>query len=351
MRNNITDIDKNFKVEETIKKDGMCFFDIESSPFKIYGIYKDNGIYRRMPEDVAKKVSGGVYALHTNTSGGRIRFVTDSSRISLIVKFGEVGRMTHFALTGSAGFDLYVREDGKYNYHNTYRPMYDITDSLEGDLFFSDSRLRDITINFPLYSSVKNVMIGIAEGSILQASPEYKYSKPIVFYGSSITQGACASRPGNTYQAMISRRFDCDFINLGFSGSALAEQEIADYIKSLDMSVFVYDYDYNAPDTEYLKNTHEKMFKSIRENNPEIPIIIMSKPHFILDDNDKECIKIIKATYENAISNGDKNVYFVDGPTLMELAENDGTVDNCHPNDLGFYSMSLALGKILENIL
>ena len=193
--------------------------------------------------------------------------------------------------------------------------------------------------------------IGISDNSILLEPEPYNIKVPFVYYGSSITQGGCASRPGNSYQSKISRLFNADYVNLGFSGSAGGEDAIADYIASLDMSMFFLDYDHNAPDVEHLKNTHEKLFLKVRKNHPSIPIIIMSRPKFYLNDEEKQRLEIIKSTFENAKSRGDQNVYLLDGKALMQMAGNEGTVDNCHPNDLGFASMSEALINLLKTIL
>ena len=117
------------------------------------------------------------------------------------------------------------------------------------------------------------------------------------------------------------------------------------------MSIFVYDYDHNAPTIEHLKNTHEPMFKAIRSAQPDLPIVILSRPQFILTDAEEKRLEIIKTTYQNAINSGDKNVYLITGPELMKYAGNDGTVDNCHPNDVGFHSMAKVLGDLLEKLL
>ena len=211
--------------------------------------------------------------------------------------------------------------------------------------------MREITINFPLYCSVNELFIGVSEQATLCAPQPYKYEKAIVYYGSSITQGGCASRPGMSYESIVSRRLNADHINLGFAGYARGEDEIAEYISNLEMSCFVYDYDHNAPTVEHLKNTYEKMFKKIRQKNLDIPIIMMSRPKFYLTNEEEERLSIIKTTYNNAIENGDKNVYLIEGSKLMEFAGNEGTVDNCHPNDLGFASMAKVVGDVLEKIL
>jgi hypothetical protein len=161
-----------------------------------------------------------------------------------------------------------------------------------------------------------------------------------VFYGSSTTQGACASRPGNTYENIISRALDCDYINLGFWGNAMGEDAMAEYIASLEMSAFVYDYDYNAPTPEHLDATHERMFKIIREKNPELPIVILSMPKYYLDENDRKRLEIIKRTYENALSEKDKHVAFISGKTMLEGVKDIALTDNIHPGDVGFSEMA-----------
>ena len=342
----ISKIDRNFLVKTNIEKEGIKFYNADDAPFKLYGIFRENGKYRRMPENIAKSVSEGVYRLHSNTAGGRVRFVTDSTYIAINAEMDGLGKMPHFAFTGSIGFDLYVGNE----YIKTFVPPCDITDGYESIIEFDTKEMREITINFPLYSNVKHLHIGLDENAVVQEAKAYTNQKPIVYYGSSITQGGCASRPGMAYQSILSRKFNCDFINLGFSGNAKAEDEMIDYIKNLDMSVFVYDYDHNAPSVEHLENTHEKMFKAIRELHPELPIIMMSRPKFYLTAEEERRLEIITKTYNNAISSGDKNVYLIDGKMLTTLCGNEGTVDSCHPTDFGFASMAEAVSAVLKNI-
>ncbi len=345
--NDISKVDKNFIVKTKIEKDDIEFISADSECFEIFGIFKEDGKYRRLPEAVAKTVSPGVHSLHAHTAGGRIRFVTDSPYVAINVKMGAVGKMPHFALTGSAGFDLYI--DNKFR--QSFVPPFDVTDEYESIAEFPDSELREITINFPLYSEVKELYIGLKSGSTIKKAAPYKNDKPVVYYGSSITQGGCASRPGTSYQAFVSRKLNLDYVNLGFSGSAKAEDEMINYIKNLDMSVFVYDYDHNAPDASYLKATHEKMFKAIREALPELPVIMMVRPSFSIDCERDERYGVIKTTYENALKKGDNNVYFIDNKELTKLCLDEGTVDNCHPTDLGFYSMAEAVYEVMRDII
>lgn len=343
----ITKIDKNFKIETKLNKADIKFYNVLEEPFKIYGVFYENGKFRRLPEEVAKTVNDGVYGLHAHTAGGRVRFKTDSSYVAINAVMPNIGKMSHFALSGSAGFDLYEKRDGKEVYVKSFIPAFNFNGGFEGVIELGGSKMREFTINFPTYSEVSELYIGLSNNAAVLPSDPYKCEKPVVFYGSSITQGGCCSRPGNTYEGFVSRRFDIDHINLGFSGSARGEDEIAEYIKDLDMSVFVYDYDHNAPTLEHLVATHERMYNIIRKANPDLPIIIMTKPRFLPD---VKAFEAIKKTYENAKANGD-NVYYLDGRQLMALAENEGTVDGCHPNDLGFFSMAKAVGDILEGIL
>ncbi len=343
------EVDPNF-LTDNVQKDGMVFFDIETEPLKIYGVFKENGLYRRMPEAVAKSVSDGVYNLHTNTAGGRVRFKTNSKKISVIAKFHDIVLRPHFAPTGRAGLDMYETVQGVHRYSGTFIPVTGICDGFENTVVRDNCELRDITINMPLYTDISSLQIGFEVDSIILSPTPYTIEKPIVYYGSSITQGGCANRAGTSYQGFISRALDCDYINLGFSGNAMGEDVMVDYIKGLEMSAFVYDYDHNAPNCAHLEATHEKMFKAIRAEHPEIPIIMMSRPKFYLDEDEKKRLEIVRKTYNNAVAQGDKNVYFLEGPKLMELAGDEGTVDNVHPTDLGFFSMASAILDILKKI-
>lgn len=348
----LAEIDSNFKVETKITKPDLVFLDVRNEPIEVDGVFYENGSWHRMPEEVAKSVSEGVYTLHTASSGGRIRFKTDSPYIVVNTVMSLVYGASHFAYTGIAGCDVYIRENGNQTYYNTFIPHFDPNKGYEACVTFPSCEMRELVINMPQYGSLQEIYIGLSNTAVLEAPTPYKHEKPIVYYGSSITQGGCASRPGNSYQNMISRRLDTDYLNLGFSGNAKAEDEMIDYVKGLDMSVFVYDYDYNAPSVEHLSSTHEKMFKAVRDAHPDLPVIILSRPKFTFWTEDEiKRVEIIRKTYENALASGDKNVYFLSGKELMIYAGNDGLVDNCHPNDLGFYSMARVLGDMLEKIL
>lgn len=345
----ITDIDQNFKIETNIKREHLKLYDVEQAPFRVYGVFRENEKFCRLPEAVAKSVNEGVHLMYDKTAGGRVRFITESSYVAISTKMSGVMWMEHFALTGSAGFDLYADEGEGSVFKGTFIPPASIKDCYESVMDFSDRRERVVTINFPLYSNVTKLYIGLDANTTVKEAPDYAYEKPIVYYGSSITQGGCASRPGNAYQAIVSRLLDCNFVNLGFSGSAKGEDAMTEYINTLDMSAFVMDYDHNAPTVEHLEATHERMFKKIRQKNPKLPIIMMTRPKVHLDEQEKQREAVIKKTYQNALDAGDKNVYFLKGSDLIrpEMIET-ATVDNCHPNDSGFVSMAYALYDVIK---
>ena len=340
----IGSIDKNLRVETEIKKEGIRFYNALEAPFKIYGVFHNGERYVRMPEEVSKTVSDAVHMLSKNTAGGRVRFRTNSPYVAIHRK-GEMGLMPHMASTGSSGFDLYFGA----RYINTFVPPATVSaDGYESIIEYGGSEMREVTINFPLYSNVRDFYIGLDENAAVEAPTDYKIEKPVVFYGSSITQGGCASRPGTCYQAYVTRQFDCDHINLGFSGNAKAEVVMAEYVANLDMSLFVYDYDHNAPTCEHLIETHERMYKIVREKHPDMPIIMMSRPKLYLSAEEEKRFNIINKTFENAKANGDNNIYFIDGRDLCKYCGNEGTVDGCHPTDFGFASMAKVLCDFIE---
>ncbi len=345
---NLAELDKNFKVETNIKKEGLTFIDAEQSPFKIYGLMREGDRFCRLPKAVAEKTNKQVDILYDNTTGGRLRFMTDSPYIAIKAIMQNITRASHFPLTGIAGFDLYV--DG--GYVKTYVPPFNIEDGFESAIDLPGEGMQEILIHFPSYAGVQKLYIGLKEGSRIEEAPAYRFEKPVVYYGSSITQGGCCSRPGNTYQNIISRELDLDQINLGFSSGALGEDPIIEHIIGLEMQAFVYDYDHNAPNEAHLEATHERMFQKIRAAHPKLPIIIVTAPRAWMNDTWKRRQAIIRKTYENALAAGDQNVYFIPGDTLFPpMVRQMATVDNTHPNDAGFAGMAAVIGAKLKEIL
>ena len=220
---------------------------------------------------------------------------------------------------------------------------------------------RDLMIHFPLYDNVDELWIGLEKNATLQEGGQYRNLDPVIYYGSSITQGGCASRPGNAYPAIISRQLNCDFRNLGFSGSSRGEQISAQYIAEQPMCVFVMDYDHNAPTPAHLAQTHEPFFLTVREKRPELPIVLVSRTDTPrtpqVEKNILQRWETVRRTYENALKRGDKLVYLVDGRTIFPCASALGipadscTVDGLHPNDLGFACMAKVIGEKVKQAL
>ena len=343
----ISKIDKNMKVEATINKDGLNFYDVRSEPFRVYGVFWEDGRFRRVPESVAAATNDGVHFLAKNTAGGRVRFVTNSSKVAVMVKRDGASQSDNISPLNTTGMDMYVGEKfvGVFRAGTgdpaEFEYVLNIPKHLRGGV---------VNINMTDYGCIKEILVGVCDGSTLEAAPDYQYERPVVFYGSSITQGGCASRPGMAYEEILSRRLNMNYINLGFSGSARGEESISDYIKNLDMSVFVYDYDHNAPNIQHLTNTHERMFLEIREAHPDLPIIMMTRPDYQNNDDCNGRIEIVKRTYDNARARGDRNVYFICGKEFFGDNGLEFTVDGCHPSDIGFYRMASVIEPVLREV-
>ena len=359
----ISTIDKNLKVESDIREDGIVWFDVKDAPFSIFGMMYDQaqGCYVRMPQAVADKVSEGVANLNRQTAGGRVRFKTDSPFIGMKAEMDHTYMMPHMPLAGQSGFDLYRDTAQGSIYCHTFMPPVELRAGYSS-AFREDGKNiaqytgdTEYTINFPLYDGVKNLYIALKKDATLAAARPYADVLPIVYYGSSITQGGCASRPGNSYQAIISRKLDMDFVNLGFSGSCRGERAMAEYLAALPMGIFVCDYDHNAPNADYLEKTHLSLYRAVRRGHPDVPIVFISAPDILLKGNISEFCRrreIVAATYGVSVAEGDKNTYLIDGETLFAGDGWDScTVDGTHPNDLGFYKMAVRIGAEIEKII
>lgn len=344
----------------------LAVYDARKEPFQICGLYepKGSGIFRRMPTEVAEKVSKRVRLLHTNTAGARIRFVTDSPFIAVGAVYPPMefpsARTAAFAAAGAFSFDLYA--DDRYCrvlwpkeliQHGSVVSFGIPNGQYESFCDLGDRRFRQITLNFPSFVNIHDVYIGLRKGAELKTPPEYVNKKPVVFYGSSITQGACASHPGNTYQNILSRKLKFDYINLGFAGGAKAETAMIDYLCALDMCMLVFDYDHNAKDVEYLKNTHLPAMRKLRAAHPDIPFIVLSRPNRDpTEQKAKERAKLIEENCKIISDEGSGPVHFVDGQAIFHSHDSEMmTIDGTHPTDLGFYCIAEALYELTAKYL
>lgn len=304
--------------------------------------------YWRLPADVIDQVNSGVSEVAKFPSGARVRFATDSRRIALCAVVGPAGYIKNVGAIGKCGLAGYV--DGEWHY--VVYPAASDAEEMTG-AYDLDGKMHEHTVYLPLFTPLYDLMIGLDDDAQVKPPRPYAVQKPIVFYGSSITNGASATHAGNAYVSIVCRRLDASFLNLGFSGSARGEENIARYIAGLDMSLFVMDYDHNAPDAAHLEATHERFFRIVREAQPDLPIALISKPDFDIDPEGNAARRaVIRRTYEHALAAGDAHVRFIDGETLFGTTERrDCLVDGTHPNDLGFRRMANAITPVLRELL
>ena len=351
---------------QKIAEKGVKVYNARKAPFSIYGLYhpEEEGIFKRMPTDVAEATSRRVGLLYTNTSGARLRFATDSSFLAIgaIYPPMEFASPRSAALSGAGAFAFDLYADGKHvqvmsptdTAQRGSVVSFDLEDGrYEACCAFPEKKLRYITLCFPSFVNISELYIGLEADAQLAEGEPYVNELPVVFYGSSITQGACACRSGNIYQNILSRKFNFDYLNLGFAGACKAEEAMIDYLCSLDMSVLVFDYDHNTPNVEYLRKTHLPALRKLRAAHPNVPIVLMSKPN---QHNGKEAAierkKVIEDSYNALKTEYEAPVYFVDGQKIFESCDSEMmTVDNTHPTDLGFYCMAKALEGIFEEIV
>lgn len=291
--------------------------------------------------------------LACHTSGVTLRFRTNAPEITInaTLRNGNLG-WHHMTLKNVTGFDVYVGSGTERSYY-----------CAEGQVVAGASRVNEtvklpgdyveVLIMFPLYGGVKDISIGFPSGAEI-AAPLARDHKPVVFYGSSITHGCSASRPGLNYTNIVARMLNVDCINQGYSSGANLEPAMADYIASLDMSAFVMDNDGNGS-VQTLNTRHYAFYKTIREAHPDIPIILVTRPVYSETNMDlfKQRQQIIKATYDKAVKEGDKNIYYINGYDFFPVkgAADIYAIDHNHPDDTGMYYMAMLVYQELNKAL
>lgn len=315
---------------------------------------------RRLPERARAVVREPVWSLAQYPSGGRLRFRTDSTSLRVRITQPYV-EMTNMGPIGHSGLDLYVGPPGETVYWASARP--DLAAQRAGTpyeiLFFEkiERRMRDLTLYLPLYNALTGLEIGLDTGAAVDKPEPYAHAKPIVFYGTSITQSGCASRAGNGYVPILGQLLNSDVVNLGFSGNGMGEPELAELVAEIDASVFVLDYEANAG-LERMRENLLPFAEIIRRKHPRTPMLILSKPFFSMIHFMPEGYEGARtsAAYFEEIARTLRGKYpgpthFVNGWSLIGPDTPYAYVDGVHPNDYGFWMMAEGLAPILRPLL
>lgn len=315
---------------------GEDFFILEGTD--IPDSLKENR-YDRLPLSYKEIVRKPVWKLSKASAGMSIRFYSNSS--SLRVKWTVLNNssMSHMADTGIKGIDLYFKNNGSWQYLNTARPKgIDNSSLLMNNM---ESEMREYRMFLPLYDGLVDIEIGIDSTSVIK-KPLKSHSKPIIFYGTSITQGGCASRPGMAHTNIISRKLDINCINFGFSGNGMMEQPIAKLISELDPAFYVIECLPNMKSAEQVTNRTIPLVKTIREKHPETAIVFIENFIYepsILDKKKSDKInslnRALKTEYTKMVEDGFNNIYYVSSENATG-DDHEGTVDGVHFTDLGF---------------
>lgn len=312
---------------------------------------ENNGELIRLPHRLKDQVPPAVWNLGLQPSGGRIRFRTDSSRLAIKLEYPSKPNMTNMHAFGQTGVDLYI--DGVYA-STAIAPTTAEKGNIIDHTFFDKlpKQDREITLYLPLYKPVTIHAIEMNDDAKLAKPRRFATAKPVVYYGTSITQGGCASRSGLSYQAILARQLNIDFINLGFSGNGKGEPAVANMVAEIDASVFVLDFSQNNPDIDSLRAVYEPFLTTVRAKHPTTPIIAIT-PIAASREAPKwpQFRTHITEVVTKHIANGDKRLTLIDGLTLLGPAQYDGLVDGVHPNDLGFQWMADGLAPHIAKVL
>jgi lysophospholipase L1-like esterase len=336
----------------------LRWIQLPSSPVEVNGLpwYGENGgELFRLPVRLKDTFRKPVWDLAQSPSGGRIRFRTNSSTLAIRLEYPKPPNMANMHAFGQTGVDLYI--DGVYR--NTAIAGRDSKPGLtqEHSFYKDQPRVdREITLYLPLYMPVKVLGIGLDTDARVQAPKSFALDKPIVFYGTSITQGGCASRSGMSYQAILGRMLNADFVNLGFSGNGKGEPEMARTVAGIDASYFVLDFAQNNPTVESLMQVYAPFVETIRSKHPQTPILVVTpiysaRESWSADARLDKMRELIRQVAARRIANGDRNIEIVEGTDLIGPSRGDGLVDGTHPNDLGFEWMAEGLAGRISKVL
>lgn len=338
----------------------LLWYDIRPLGVEGQGWTDTKAPYDRLPAKAEKTVRSSVWNLSRHSAGECVRFVTDAGASGIGVRWSVTKpelAMPHMAATGVSGVDLYARaDDGKWRWVACGRPAAQTTTTTLGTGMKPGE--REYMLYLPLYNGVSSVEIGIPKSATLKKAdprPEAK-RKPVVFYGTSITHGACASRPGMVHTAILGRKLDVPVINLGFSGNGKLEQNVGDLLAELDPSVFVLDCLPNLTPPEVAERA-EPFVRALRKAKPDVPIVMVEDRTYgnswIIPAQMKRNVESrieFKKAYDKLAAEKLSGLYYLEGANLIG-DDDEATVDSSHPTDLGFVRQADAFAKVLAPLL
>lgn len=307
----------------------------------------------RFPERFANRVPEGVFEGGKSTAGVRLRIRTDSTELHLRASFPPFQIRTNMTQFTAHGISAYVDR-------RCWSAMIPDGEGGETELsLFSDvdRGLRDICIYLPLYGPIDVIAVGVDEKAGFDRPAPFAVEKPAVFYGTSITQGGCASRPGLSYQATVARSLNIDFANYGFSGLGRCEREVAEALSEIDASCFVLDVGQNTS-VEELDERFSPFLNTIRGAKPVIPVLVTTPIFYnaeLWSGEHQATVarkrEIIRGCVARRTAAGDERLYLLEARDYLWSDFTDGAVDGGHPNDLGFARMAEGMAPILQAIL
>jgi hypothetical protein len=337
------------------------WYEPRQAPFRLSGFpwFAGDGVYRRMPLAPDEALPEAVDALANCTAGGQVAFRSDSPRIAVRVELDGLADMVHMPATGQCGFDLYMGEPGALRFRGAAKYDHRQMDYELALFERPDATMRTFVLNFPLYRGVKDVQIGLAGDARVLPPPPHSLDGPIVIYGTSITQGGCASRPGMAYTNILSRALNVEVVNLGFSGNGRGEPHVIRTIASVaNPRLLVLDYEANGGGYDQYCKTIPESIRILRDRHRDVPILVISRIAFARDlmnlDGHQERLRsadMQAALVETLRARGDIRIHFIDGSTLLGDDFDECTVDGVHPNDLGFMRIAKSLEPAIRGIL
>lgn len=310
--------------------------------------------FDRFPSRAKETVTSNVWNLSRDSAGMMVRFKTDATAIHVHYKLldGNLA-MAHMPATGVSGVDLYARDEaGKWRWVQVAKPS---QQEVKAEIIRGLAPgYREYAAYLPLYNGVESLSIGVAEGSQFEGLAPRE--KPIVFYGTSITHGACASRPGMVHTAILGRRFDRPVVNLGFSGNGKMDEAVGEFLVQLDAAVFVIDCLPNMGPAQVTEKC-VPLVKQLRKSQPTTPIVLVEDRRF---SNDwilpakhafhTENHAALAAAFESLKNDGIENLFYIHGDHLYG-DDSEGATDASHASDLGFMRQADAFEPILREAL